>query len=46
VLVQLGVDPVDDRGQAVDDRQAVGDDLPGDRGQVRSASQPRPGPVQ
>ena len=28
VLVQLAVDPVDHRGQAVDDRQAVGDDLP------------------
>jgi hypothetical protein len=28
VLVQLAVDPLDQRCQAVDDRQAVGDDLP------------------
>jgi hypothetical protein len=35
VLVQLPVDPVDDRRQAVDDRQAVGDDLPRRRGQVQ-----------
>ena len=47
VLAQLGVDPVDDRHQAVDDRQAAGDDLPGDRGQdpARPASRRRD-PVQ
>jgi hypothetical protein len=32
-LVQLAVDPVDHRRQGVDDRQAVGDDLPRYRGQ-------------
>jgi hypothetical protein len=33
--VQLAVDPADQRRQAVDDRQAVGDDLPRRRGQVQ-----------
>jgi hypothetical protein len=44
---QLAVDPVDQRRQAVEDRQAVGDDLPRDRGQVQ-LGQPaaaRPGPL-
>ena len=35
VLAQLAVDPVDHRRQAVDHRQAVGDDLPRHRGQVQ-----------
>ena len=45
--VQLPVDPVDHRRQAVDDRQAVGDDLPRGRGQAQ-LGQPAaagPGPV-
>ncbi len=47
VLVQLTVDPVDHRRQAVDDRQAIGDDLPRCRRQVQ-LGQPAaagPGPV-
>jgi hypothetical protein len=46
--VQLPVDPVGHRRQAVDDGQAVGDDLPRDCRQVQ-LGQPaaaRPGPVQ
>jgi len=45
--VQLVVDPAGQRRQAVDDRQAVGDDLPRGRRQVE-LGQPaaaRPGPV-
>jgi len=47
VGVQLAVDPVDQRRQAVDHRQAVGNDLPRRRRQVQ-LGQPaatRPGPV-
>jgi hypothetical protein len=47
VGVQLAVDPVGQRRQAVDDGQAVGDDLPRGRRQVE-LGQPaaaRPGPV-
>src|SRR5690348_5199948 len=47
VLVQLAVDPAGHRRQAVDDRQAAGDDLPRCRRQVQPG-QPAaagPGPV-
>ena len=33
VLAQFAVDPLDHRGQAVDDGQVVGHELAGDRGQ-------------
>ena len=46
VLVQLTVDPVDQRRQAVDDRQAVGDDLPRRGGQVQLGQPAAAGPVQ
>src|SRR6201985_3507907 len=47
MLVQLAVDPVDQRRQAVDDRQAVSDDLPRRRRQVQLGQPPatRAGPV-
>ena len=35
VLAHLGVEPVDLRREPVEERQAVGDDLPGHRGQVQ-----------
>jgi hypothetical protein len=42
VAADLGVEPVDDRLQGVDERQGVGDDLAGDRGQVQGGE---PGPA-
>jgi hypothetical protein len=46
VLAQLAVDPLDQQRYAVDDRQGVGHDLPGDRGQLKPGQPAAAGPGQ